>query len=49
MIASLPMYDWPEVRDATDAWWHGLARHIGVAGELCPGSRTMPASGATLI
>lgn len=34
MIASLPMYDWPEVRDATDAWWHGLARHIGVAGEL---------------
>jgi ABC-type phosphate/phosphonate transport system substrate-binding protein len=34
MIASLPMYDWPEVRDATDAWWNGLARHIGVAGEL---------------
>lgn len=34
MIASLPMYDWPEVRDATDAWWQGLARHIGVSGEL---------------
>jgi len=25
MIASLPMYDWPEVRDITDAWWNGLA------------------------
>jgi ABC-type phosphate/phosphonate transport system substrate-binding protein len=30
MIASLPMYDWPEVRAATDAWWEGLARHLGV-------------------
>ena len=34
MIASLPMYDWPEVRKATDAWWSGLARHLGVTGEL---------------
>jgi ABC-type phosphate/phosphonate transport system substrate-binding protein len=25
-IASLPMYDLPELRAATDAWWHGLAR-----------------------
>jgi ABC-type phosphate/phosphonate transport system substrate-binding protein len=31
MIASLPMYDWPEVRSATDAWWKGLGRHLGVA------------------
>jgi ABC-type phosphate/phosphonate transport system substrate-binding protein len=31
MIASLPMYDWPELREATDAWWAGLARHLGVA------------------
>lgn len=31
MIASLPMYDWPEVRQATDAWWAGLARHLGLA------------------
>ncbi|HET8727404.1 MAG TPA: PhnD/SsuA/transferrin family substrate-binding protein, partial [Alphaproteobacteria bacterium] len=23
--ASLPMYDLPELREATDAWWHGLA------------------------
>jgi ABC-type phosphate/phosphonate transport system substrate-binding protein len=26
MIASLPMYDLPEIRAATDAWWEGLAR-----------------------
>lgn len=30
MIASLPMYDWPEVSTATDAWWSGIARHLGV-------------------
>ncbi len=29
MIASLPMYDWPEVREATDGWWSGLSRHLG--------------------
>jgi ABC-type phosphate/phosphonate transport system substrate-binding protein len=28
------MYDWPEVRTATDAWWNGLARHLGVSGTL---------------
>ncbi len=27
-IISLPMYDWPEVREATDAWAHGIARHL---------------------
>jgi ABC-type phosphate/phosphonate transport system substrate-binding protein len=32
MIASLPMYDWPEVREATDGWWAGLARHLREAG-----------------
>ena len=26
--ASLPMYDFPEVRAATDAWWTGLRRHL---------------------
>jgi len=31
MLASLPMYDWPEVRAATDAWWKGIARHAGVS------------------
>ena len=30
MIAALQMYDWPEMRDATDGWWAGLARHLGV-------------------
>jgi ABC-type phosphate/phosphonate transport system substrate-binding protein len=25
---SLPMYDWPEIREATDAWARGLARHL---------------------
>src|SRR5215216_1953690 len=29
---SLPMYDWPEVRDATDAWAQGVARHLRVQG-----------------
>jgi ABC-type phosphate/phosphonate transport system substrate-binding protein len=26
------MYDWPEVRDATDAWWRGLARAFRAEG-----------------
>ena len=26
--ASLPMYDFPEARGATDAWWAGLTRHL---------------------
>lgn len=34
MIASLPMYDYLEVREATDAWWAGLARHLGVSLKL---------------
>lgn len=29
MIAALQMYDWPEVRAATDQWWQGIARHLG--------------------
>jgi hypothetical protein len=35
MIATLPMYDLPGLRAATDAWWTGLAGHLrarGVAG-----------------
>lgn len=32
MLASLPMYDLPEVRGATDSWWAGLARHLRRAG-----------------
>ena len=28
MQASLPMYDFPEVREATNAWWQGIAKHM---------------------
>lgn len=30
--AALPMYDLPELREATDAWWQGLSRHLKKAG-----------------
>lgn len=32
MTISLPMYDWPEVRHATDAWAAGVLRHMGREG-----------------
>ena len=32
VIANLPMYDLPELRAATDAWWQGLARAFRRAG-----------------
>lgn len=32
MIASLPMYDLPELAAATTDWWHGLRRHMAAAG-----------------
>jgi ABC-type phosphate/phosphonate transport system substrate-binding protein len=32
MIISLPMYDWPEIRRATDSWWSGLCSHLRAAG-----------------
>ena len=28
------MYDWPEVREATEEWWHGLSRHLGATVDL---------------
>lgn len=31
-FASLPQYDMPELREATDAWWAGIARHLRRAG-----------------
>jgi ABC-type phosphate/phosphonate transport system substrate-binding protein len=34
MLASLPMYDLPEIRDATDGFWAAVARAYGVQGEL---------------
>ncbi|PZF77816.1 phosphate ABC transporter substrate-binding protein [Aestuariivirga litoralis] len=30
MIAALQMYDWPEVREATDRWWKAMADGLGV-------------------
>ena len=30
MIAALQMYDWPEVREATDLWWKCVAGHLGI-------------------
>jgi len=32
--ASLPMYDWPEIRQATDHFWRALAKSSGLTGEL---------------
>ena len=32
MSASFPMYDWPEIRAATDAWWRGLAEALRAEG-----------------
>jgi ABC-type phosphate/phosphonate transport system substrate-binding protein len=31
-LANLPMYDLAPIRDATDAWWAGLAGHFRAAG-----------------
>ena len=30
MFAALQMYDYPEIRPATDHWWAAIARHAGV-------------------
>lgn len=41
MLASLPMYDFPEVRAATDAWWRGVAAALERAGlESVPAALT---------
>ena len=32
MQASLPMYDFPEIRESTDAWWEGIAKHMKLQG-----------------
>ncbi len=37
-LFSLPMYDLPEVREATDAWAAGLARRLRAAGFAPPGA-----------
>ncbi len=34
MFATLPMYDWPEIRDETDALWRAISERLGVDVEL---------------
>jgi len=44
-VATLPMYDLPEIRAATDAWWAAIARalrHEGVAAVPATLDRTRP-------
>lgn len=36
MIATLPMYDWPELRSDTDAFWQILSKNFQEAGFSCP-------------
>lgn len=38
MLASLPMYDFPEIEVETDAFWAALARELGVSIPLTRGS-----------
>lgn len=50
MIAALQMYDWPEIRDATDRFWAGLAQSLGVGISLSrPGDFTQPWSREDLV
>jgi ABC-type phosphate/phosphonate transport system substrate-binding protein len=41
MLASLPMYDWPEIREETDRFWAALAQELGVSGPLWRGADYM--------
>ncbi len=34
MLASLPMYDFPEIKEATDSFWAAIAKAYGVSGGL---------------
>lgn len=45
-VVSLPMYDLPELRAVTDAWWSGLVRHFRAAGlDDVPERLTRPGEG----
>ena len=46
MIAALPMYDWPALRAATDAFWAEAARRMADAGLPAPDALTRPAAAA---
>lgn len=45
---SLPMYDWPEVRDATDAVWAAIRRELAVRGIAAPAALDRSADPAPL-
>ncbi len=38
MIATLPMYDWPEVREATDRYWAAIRDGLAARGIAAPGA-----------
>ncbi len=40
MRALLPMYDWPEVETATDAWWTAIAARLRTHGIAAPAALT---------
>lgn len=42
MIAALPMYDWPALRPATDAFWASVAERLGAEGIEAPAALTRP-------
>ena len=47
--ASMPMYDWPEIRAETDAWWAALARAFAREGiESVPSDMVHDVSGEDL-
>lgn len=48
MFATLQMYDFPEVRAATDAWWAAIARQAGVSLPLSRPTTTWGPGGATI-
>ena len=37
-VAGLPMYDWPEVRDAVDALWSAIVERLRANGIEAPNS-----------
>jgi hypothetical protein len=48
-VASLPMYDLPELRPALDAFWTGIARHLRRQGvPEAPGALTQDHPGDAL-
>ncbi len=46
MIAALPMYDWPELGPATDAYWAAVAALLAGDGIAAPAALTRPAEAA---